>query len=227
MAVSLIIPVLNEAARIDATVARACALGFDEVIVVDGGSDDDTVERVRAAGVTLVRAARGRGHQLNAGAAVARADMLVFLHADVVLPDDAADVVRTTLSRPGVVAGAFRTWTVDDSEPTRWWSPLLHLADLRSRYSNVPYGDQAMFMRSDVFFAAGQFPAVVLMEDIALSRRLRAFGKVVTVRQSVRVSGRRFVASPFKQTFWVNVFPLLYAVGVSPPTLARLYGNPR
>ena len=227
VALSVIIPVLNEAQRIAACIERVAAQGFDEVIVVDGGSTDGTADIVRRTGATLVDAPRGRGQQLNAGARAASGDMLLFLHADVVLPDHAVSIARSTLARDGVVAGAFRTWTVDDAAAARWWAPLLHLADVRSRYSGIPYGDQAMFMHTDVFFAAGGFPDVALMEDIALSRRLRSFGRVLIARESVKVSGRRFLSAPIKQTLWVNLFPLLYAFGVSPRTLTRLYGDPR
>lgn len=227
MAITAIMCVLDEAERIAAACARLTDAGFAELIVVDGGSRDDTAARARAAGATVIDSPRGRGRQLNAGARAARGDTLLFVHADVQLPPGAAGAIAHTLADPAVVAGAFRTWTVDDTRRPRWWAPLLHLADVRSRYSAVPYGDQAMFVRADVFFAAGGFPDIALMEDIALSRRLHRFGRVVTVDQSVRVSGRRFVAAPLRQTFWVNVFPLLFAAGVSPRRLARLYGNPR
>jgi hypothetical protein len=121
-----------------------------------------------------------------------------------------------------VVAGAFRTWTVADA-PAPWFAPALHAADLRSRYTRLPYGDQAMFVRTDAFWRAGGFPDQPLMEDLELSRRLRALGAIRTAPATVRVSGRRFVARPIAYTLAVNVFPLLYRLGVPATRLAQLY----
>jgi hypothetical protein len=106
-------------------------------------------------------------------------------------------------------------------------SPLLHLADLRSRYTGLPYGDQAAFVRRDVFQAIGGFADLELMEDLDLCRRLRRRGRIVTVPSSVTVSGRRFLARPVFYTFVVNVFPLLYRLGVPDETLSALYGHVR
>ncbi len=226
--VSVIVPVLNEAARIGRCLEALSGLkGLHEVIIVDGGSSDKTVEVARQkGGATVLSAPRGRASQMNAGAKVAAGDTLLFLHADVTLPQDGLECISITLSGPGVVAGAFRTWTVDDSGTSRL-GPLLHLADLRSRYTRLPYGDQGLFVRADVFWKAGGFPPQELMEDLELSRRLRRFGRLEVVRSSVLVSGRRFVARPIWYTFLVNVFPLLYRLGVPPGRLAALYGHPR
>ena len=101
------------------------------------------------------------------------------------------------------------------------------LADVRSRYSSILYGDQAMFMTAAVFAQVGGFPEIALMEDVAMSRNLRHLGRVAVCKRRVQVSGRRFESAPIYQTLIVNLFPLLYAAGVSPRTLARLYGNPR
>ena len=100
---------------------------------------------------------------------------------------------------------------------------MLHLADLRSRYTTLPYGDQAMFVRADVFRGVGGFPEIAIMEDLALSRKLRRLGRIVTVPARVEVSGRRFIARPILYTAAVRLFPLLYRLGVSPDTLARFY----
>ncbi len=163
---------------------------------------------------------------MNAGARLASGDVFLFLHADTSLPADAARWIRDTLADPAVVAGAFRTWTIADG-PSTWLSPLLHLADLRSRCSRLPYGDQAVFVRADAFWRLGGFPELPLMEDLELSRRLRRLGRVRTVPAVVRVSGRRFLSRPFYYTLLVNIFPTLYRLGVAPRLLAKLYGNPR
>lgn len=162
---------------------------------------------------------------MNAGANVATGEVLVFLHADVSLPSDALAHIQRALADRRVAAGAFRTWTVPD-RPTRLGF-LLHLADLRSRYSKLPYGDQAPFVRAEVFRALGGFPPIPLMEDLALSQRLRTVGRTKIVPANVRVSGRRFMRSPIFYTSVVNLFPALYRLGVSPTFLARFYGAVR
>jgi len=228
VSLSVIIPTLNEAARIGKRLDELATMpGIDEVTVVDGGSVDDTV-RVASErpGVRVLRAPAGRAAQQNAGAAAARGDVLLFLHADVSLPVGAARHVTRALEDRTVVAGAFRTWTVPDGQPSRL-APLLHLADLRSRYSGLPYGDQAIFVRAEAFRAVGGFPDQSLMEDLELSRRLRRHGRIRIVRASVSVSGRRFLTRPIFYFLAVNLFPALYALGVSPATLKRLYGDPR
>lgn len=228
LGVSVVIPTLDEEARIGPLLEELGRLaGIDEVIVVDGGSRDRTGEIVRALRwPRLLVVGRGRGLQLNAGAAAARSEVVLFLHADVHLPDDAMLHVAAALADPGVVAGAFRTWTVADAG-TSVLAPLLHLADLRSRWTGLPYGDQAIFVRSDVLRAIGGVPELPLLEDLELSRRLRRRGRIHTCRASVTVSGRRFLARPVWYTLLVNVIPLLARLGMSSARLAKLYGSPR
>lgn len=228
MRLDVIVPVLNEEACIGGQLQSLSAVdGLHEVIVVDGGSTDHTVELVKTAPeVRLVFARRGRSSQMNAGAQAATGDVLLFLHADVHLPQDAARWIGEELSNPQVVGGAFRTWTVSEGRRC-WLAPLLHLADLRSRYANLPYGDQALFVRAEVFRRLGGFPEQPLMEDLELSRRLSRIGLIRTVPATVRVSGRRFLSRPIYYTLLVNVFPLLYRLGMPPRVLASLYGNPR
>lgn len=227
--ISVIVPVLNEERRIEATLAALCAVAdLHEVIVVDGGSTDRTAALVAAASpARLVRAPRGRGPQMNAGAAAAHGDVLLFLHADVLLPVAAAALIEQALRDPKVIAGAFRTCTVADSERPPRWAPLIRIADLRSRYTRLPYGDQALFVRASTFRALGGFADIPLMEDLELSRRLRRRGRLVTVRTCVVVSGRRFLAHPVRSMLVMNAFPLLFRLGVSPQTLSRLYGHVR
>jgi rSAM/selenodomain-associated transferase 2 len=220
--------VLDEERRIGQRLTELSAMeGIGEVLVVDGGSSDGTVERARAfPGVRVLSAPRGRASQMNAGAERARGSVLLFLHADVRLPPEAFHHVTRALEDPGVVAGAFKTWTVDDVGRSRL-GPLLHLADLRSRYTRLPYGDQALFVRAEAFRAAGGFPAQPLMEDLELSRRLWKLGRIRTVDARVTVSGRRFLARPLFYFLAVNGFPLLYRLGVSPASLLRLYAHVR
>jgi len=227
MTISVVIPVLDEAARIGHRLRELASHDVAEVIVVDGGSRDATCDVVRDhPGARLVTAERGRGRQLNAGARAAAGDVLVFLHADVALPADATTWIARALADPQVVAGAFRIRTVADAGRNRL-GPLLRLADLRSRVTRLPYGDQALFVRRTAFETAGGFPDEPLMEDVALARRLRRIGRIVTVPAYVRVSGRRFLRRPITSTLAMWTFPMLHRLGVPPSLLARLYGNPR
>lgn len=227
--VSVVMPVLNEERQIVRSLENLSTVAaIHEVIVVDGDSTDATADLVGAhPRVTLIRAQRGRAKQMNAGARAAVGDVLLFLHADVALPDDAVLQVERALRDPAVVAGAFRTWTVADDGEAPLWASLLHLADLRSRYTRLPYGDQAIFVRAAAFNGLGGFPDQPLMEDLELSRRLREVGRVVTVPACVRVSGRRFLTRPAYYTFLMNVFPLLYRLGMPARVLENLYGHPR
>jgi rSAM/selenodomain-associated transferase 2 len=222
--VSAIIPVLDEEARIGARLAELGDLAaVDEIVVVDGGSSDRTRERV-VPPAQLLEARRGRAVQMNAGARASSGDVLLFLHADVSLPKDARGQMERALGGPRVVAGAFRTRHVADGGRG---APWLRLADLRSRYTGLPYGDQALFVRREAFERAGGFPDQPLMEDLELSRRLRRLGRIARVPASVQVSGRRFLAHPIRAALLVNTFPLLYWLGVPPDALARIYRNVR
>jgi rSAM/selenodomain-associated transferase 2 len=223
MNLSIIIPVLDEERRIGERLNELRDCG--EVIVVDGGSSDGTVERAHAfPGVRVEEAPRGRASQMNHGARLASGDVLLFLHADVSLPPDAMTQIEQALADARTVAGGFRTWHVADDGRS---APWLHLADLRSRYSGLPYGDQALFVRRESFWKAGGFPEQPLMEDLELSLRLRRLGRIATVRSSVRVSGRRFLAHPIRDAFFVNAFPLLSRLGVPAASLARFYRDVR
>jgi rSAM/selenodomain-associated transferase 2 len=227
--ISVVMPVLNEAAQICERLRELARFAFHEVIVVDGGSIDETRAIARRfPDVLLVEAPRGRARQMNEGARRATGNVLLFLHADVSLPADAALHIRRALAHPGTAAGAFHTWTVaDGAAPRPWWSPLLHLADLRSRYSRLPYGDQALFLRREVFQDAGGFPEIPLMEDLTFSRTLRTLGVIRTVPSRVTVSGRRFIERPLYYTLLVNLFPLLFRLGVPASVLAVWYGDAR
>ena len=226
--VSVIVPVWNEEKRIgDLLADLSQRRDLDEVIVVDGGSEDRTRDFVEAwQGVTLAEAPRGRGVQMNAGARLATGDVFLFLHADARLPAEAVDCIRSSLAEPDVVAGAFRIETTSAEAPL-WLRPLLRLADLRSRLTRLPYGDQGVFVRSESFWEVGGFPDIAIMEDLEFGRRLRAIGTIRRVPATINVSGRRFVARPFYYAMAMSLLPLFYRLGVSPLVLARFYDHPR
>ena len=228
--ISVVIPVLNEGARVDGMVEALKHHACHEVLVVDGGSADGTWARLDAKpDVQVFGSARGRAIQMNIGAAHATGEVILFLHADVTLPDNAVALIREGLADEAVVAGAFWTRTLTDHSigRGRWLGPLLRIADVRSHYTRLPYGDQAIFVRREVFEAVGGYPEVALMEDIALSRRLSRVGEMVTLRAAVSVSGRRFQTYPLRSFVAMNIIPPLYWLGVPTRWLRRLYPDVR
>ena len=226
--VSIVMPVLNEAARIEAQLDALRHLsGLHELIVVDGGSSDGTTTLVEAhpAAKLVSCKQRGRAHQMNAGAAVASGDVLWFVHADCVVPTDAVQHIHRALAPPEMVSGAFRTWALRDAPTRLGWA--IHLVDLRSRLTRLPYGDQAVFVRREVFERMGGFAPVRLMEDCDFAARLQHEGGYTLCSARVRCSGRRFIASPVYFTLVMNTFPALYRAGVSTERLERWYGMVR
>lgn len=191
--VSVIIPVLDEAATIAATIASArCSFMEGDILVVDGGSTDDTLrEAARAGGRVLVSPRRQRAAQMNLGAAQARGEVLLFLHADTRLQPGALLAIREALRDPRVVGGAF----VRRYDPP---SPMLaatcRLATLRNRLWGWHLGDQAIFVRAHVFQRCRPYVEVDRFEDLDFSRRLARCGRLVTLRPPVISSARRFLA---------------------------------
>jgi rSAM/selenodomain-associated transferase 2 len=186
--VSVVIPALDEAACIGQSVGSALASGACEVIVVDGGSTDGTRQVAKAAGACVIEAPPGRAAQMNAGAAQARGDALVFLHADTRLPAGSAVRVCDALSVDGAAGGAF-TWGTDDT-------PLAGLFTLAGRIRlavfRVPYGDQALFVTRRTFEDLGGYPQQPVMEDWELSRRLMKLGSVRLLPERALTSSRRW-----------------------------------
>jgi rSAM/selenodomain-associated transferase 2 len=222
MNISIIIPVLDEA---DGIVQALTALApmrarGVEIVVVDGGSRDQTVERARALADRVIVAPRGRGAQMNAGAAVAAGTVLLFLHADTRLPDDADRLMVEGLARSGRAWGRFDV-RIAGSHPL---FPLIAaMMNLRSRLTGIATGDQAMFMTSEAF-AAG-FPDIPLMEDIAMSKRLKRQGRPLRIATPVVTSGRRWKKHGVARTIllmWRLRFA--YLMGADPARLARSYG---
>jgi rSAM/selenodomain-associated transferase 2 len=220
MPVSVIIPTLNEESCLAETLRSVRAQGPCEVIVADGGSTDRT--RDAAAGADLILdAPRGRAAQMNAGAARASGDVLLFLHADCTLEAGALAQADRCLARRGVAAGCY-TMTV------RAEGSLYRLIDAcagaRVRLTGIAYGDQGLFVRRTLFEHLGGFPPLRLMEDVFLSRRLAAVGRVVVASRRILVSPRRWQrAGLVRQTLRNWTLTALAAGGVHPDRLARFY----
>jgi len=221
---SVVVPVLREADLINALVDNIRVAGYGvplEILVVDGDPAGSTLAALRRDDVIALTAPRGRARQLNAGAAAARGDNLLFLHADTKLPAGAFQAAANALDGPAD-AGAF-------SLAIRSKHPLLRLiaagATLRSRLFSLPYGDQGHFLRRDLFEALGGYPDIPLMEDVALMQTLaRAGGRIVVLPLHVVTSARRWQAEGILRTTIRNLTLLtLYGLGVSPRTLARHY----
>lgn len=225
MDISVIIPALDEELQIAATLACARAPAVREVIVVDGGSRDATARLARQHADLVLNAARGRAAQMNAGAAAARGDVLLFLHADTRLPPGFDAAVLVALADPAVVGGRFDVRLVPDSPLLRLVGALMNL---RSRLTRIATGDQAIFVRRAVFEAMGGFAEIPLMEDVAFSRALKRRGSVACLQQRVETSSRRWLRDGPVHTilrmWWLR---LLYACGVPPERLRRYYADVR
>lgn len=225
---SIVMPVLDEAAGIAnalAALAPFRARGV-EVIVVDGGSRDGTPELARPHVDRVLAAARGRATQMNAGAAIAHGDVLLFLHADTRLPEDADRLVREGLARSG--RGLPRAWGRFDVT-IEGQSPLLPIVaramNLRSRLSGIATGDQAMFVTRAAFDRVGGFPDIALMEDVVMSARLKRVSRPLCLRERVVTSGRHWETRGVARTILLMWrLRLAYFFGAKPDTLARRYG---
>jgi rSAM/selenodomain-associated transferase 2 len=222
--VCVVIPALDEGASIGGTVAEALAHA-DEVVVADGGSADGTAEIAAAAGATVVRSPRGRALQMNAGAAMAgRCDVLLFLHADCRLPADAGLAIRRAVDA-GAEWGRFDV-TLDSRR--RALACVGMAMNLRSRVTGICTGDQAIFVTRSAWQAVGGYPPIPLMEDVALSARLRRRAWPACLRQRVIVSARRWERHGVLRTiltmWWLRA---LYWAGTSPRRLHRIYYGDR
>ena len=219
--ISIVIPVLNEASRIVATLTALAPLRAQgaELIVVDGGSSDDTAALCKGLADAVLSAPRGRALQMNAAARAASGAVLLFLHADTRLPDDAlTQIAQAVQTQPW---GRFDVRIAGRS-------PILPvvaaLMNMRSRLTGIATGDQALFVRRDAFDAVGGFPAQPLMEDIELCKRLRRLGRPACLRAKVVTSGRRWDSRGAWRTIGLMWrLRLLYWLGVPAERLAAAY----
>lgn len=223
MRLSIVVPVLDEARGIAAMLdaLQPYRRRGHEIIVVDGGSRDDTVTLARSRCDRLVVAPRGRARQMNVGAQAASGDVLVFLHADTRLPEGADAFIADGLSVPGAIWGRF---DVRIEGRSRWFPVIATLMNLRSRWSGMATGDQAIFVRRDVFDAMGGYPDIALMEDLALSRALLRRAPPVCLSDRVVTSGRRWERHGIARTILL-MWRLRFAwwLGANPERLARRY----
>jgi rSAM/selenodomain-associated transferase 2 len=220
---SIIVPCLNEAQGIAGTLTALAPLRARgaEVVVVDGGSADDTAGRAAALADLVIAAPRGRAEQMNAGAARARGEILLFLHADTLLPDGADVLIVDGLKRTRRGWGRFDV-AIDGCHP------LLRLVEqlmnLRSRLTGIATGDQAIFVTRSLFTAAGGYPEIALMEDIALSKRLKSFGPPLCLKHRLTASARRWEKHGVLRTIVLMWrLRLAYWLGADPAKLAVRY----
>ncbi len=218
---AIIIPCLDEADRIPALARMLRGLDADEIICVDGGSQDGTRDLLAQHGLPCLVAGRGRAMQMNAGAAVCSSDILVFVHADTVLGQEHLDDIRHALEDGAVPGGRFDV-RLSGTHPA--FRMIEWLINARSRLTRISTGDQVMFVRRQVFVRLGGFPEQPLMEDIEFSKRLRKLGKIACLRRPVTTSSRRWEKAGILHTifhmWWLRG---LYALGVSPHWLALHY----
>ena len=223
--ISVIIPTLDEEQNIVSLLGDLQRARRLEVIVADGGSRDRTVARARDMGARVITTRPGRARQMNRGAAAARGRSLFFVHADSRLPAGFDDLLRRALGAQGVAAAAFRLRIDAPGVGLRF---VEFWANLRSRVLQMPYGDQGLCLSVALFENLGGFPALPIMEDFELVRRLRARGRVVVLPAAIRTSPRRWLNVGVGRTTLINqAIVCAYLTGVPPRKLTRFYRRSR
>lgn len=224
---SIIVPTLNEQQTISTTLAALQSLRMRgvEVIVVDGGSEDGSMRLASPLCDHAIVAPRGRASQMNAGARQAGGDKLLFLHSDTVLPSGALEAIDQAFMARGCVWGRF---DVKIDSPLRLLAAVAFMMNLRSRWTGIATGDQAIFVTRNAFESVGGFPAVSLMEDIALSRSLKQLSPPACLRVKVTTSGRRWDKNGIVRTILLMWrLRLAYFLGADPSRLAEQYAHAR
>lgn len=219
--ISVIIPVLNEANAIQTCLLQVPQGSDMEIIVVDGGSEDETVRLAQVCGARVMVSPLGRALQMNLGAYAATGDILLFLHVDTRLPNQFITAARQTLEQVGVVAGAFELRIDGTLAGLRWVERGVRW---RSHIFQLPYGDQAIFLKADTFKKIGGFPELPVMEDFELVRRLQRIGRVAIAPYPVVTSARRWKKLGVLKTTLLNqIMIVAYLLGVSGDRLVRWY----
>jgi len=221
--ISIVMPVLNEAFGIGAALERLQPLRAQghEVVVVDGGSTDGTLDLVRGLADRVISTLPGRAVQMNAAAPYARGAILLFLHADTRLPDAASEQIEAAYRRMPRLWGRFDV-RIEGRHPML--AVVARMMNLRSRLSAVCTGDQCIFVSRELFLHVGGYPDIALMEDIALSKRLRRCERMIALPGPVVTSGRRWEKNGVWRTimlmWWLR---LRFFLGDSPRRLGRVY----
>ncbi len=219
--ISVVVPVLNEARRIVPLVERFVSDPRVEIIVADGGSTDGTPDLAGRAGARVVSGPRGRGAQQNAGARCARGGILLFLHVDTQLPPGALEAVMRAARPPDVAGGGFRFALDRASHGLRLVEAL---TNLRTRLSRAPYGDQALFVKADVFRKMRGFRELAIMEDLDFVRRMKRHGRIAILPLKATTSSRRWEANGVLRTSLVNrLAVLMWSAGVSDHRIRKTY----
>lgn len=218
--VAVILPALDEAACLPSILSALSTAGADEIVVSDGGSTDGTPDLAERHGARVVLGSAGRGAQLNRGAAATTAEILLFLHADTVLPDGALEGLRSAVAS-GAVGGGFCVRFASERPIFALGSRIVNL---RTRLSGLPLGDQAQFATRAAFEALGGFRAWPILEDLDFARRLKRLGRVAVLSPAVRTSARRFERGGILRTLVNNwwIFARFFC-GASPERLAHRY----
>ena len=220
-AISVVIPTLNEAGQLPETLRRAHAVPeVGEIIVVDGGSNDTTCDIAREHDCILIESKPSRGHQLRLGAEQANGEIVLLLHADTWVPENAGRIIQETLSRPLVVAGGFYKRFRDSGalpgSRLRCW--------LLWALTNRLFGDQAIFVKRTALEAIGGVPDVPLMEEFELCKKLSDQGRLVLAKGTVLTSARKFREDGKLRTYWrMTVCTVRYWLGASPEKLVQMY----
>lgn len=222
---SIIIPVLNEAWIINRTVNRLIDMddkGVIEVIVVDGSPDRRTIRSIASDQVKKMDSPKGRGVQMNTGAFAATGNILLFLHADTLLPSHSYDRIFSLMKQRDIAGGAFRLG-IHSHRPV--FRLIEHAANIRTRISRIPYGDQAIFIRSDCFHCIGGYKTIPIMEDVELMQRLKRNGKkIVILPARVQTSARRWETEGVVFCTLRNwLLIMFFLFGAAPEKLAKFY----
>ena len=222
--ISIIIPVLNEGGNLGQTIASLPRAQSIEIIIVDGGSEDNTPEIAKTLGIKIIQTQPGRATQMNAGALLATGEILLFLHSDTLLPPNFGQWVLQSLSQPQTIAGAFQL-KIDG--PGVGLRIVEKLANARSRILKMPYGDQAIFLKRSTFEKMGGYPPLPIMEDFELMRQLQKKGHIDIVPVSVNTSARRWQKLGVIKTTLINQLIIAaYFLGIPPHHIATWYrGN--